>query len=110
MVGETWINPLSEAYYARLVSGWVGTVKFAILKTRGHSIVACGITRCTAKVCGVIPLKTRVSTHAVIGYVCIELPTMIPQDFRKAPMTVVLMTKRTFQSRDPRLNFENNPI
>ena len=38
------------------------TVKFAILKTRGHCIVACGITRCTAQVCGVIPLKMRVSS------------------------------------------------
>ena len=91
---------------------WVSqlvTVKFAILKTRGHCIVACGITRCAAQVCGVIPLKTRVPQHAVVEYVCTELAIMQPQDFRKAPMTVVLMTKRTFQSRDTRLNFENDP-
>ena len=37
------------------------SVKFAILKTRGYSIVACGITRYTAQVCNVSPLKTHVA-------------------------------------------------
>ena len=71
--------------------------------------MACGIARCTAQVCGAIPLKTRVSQYAVIKYVFIELAIMLQQDFGKSPITVVPMTKRTFQSRDPRLNFENDP-
>ena len=72
------------------------TDKFAILKTRGHCIVACGITRCIAQVCNVTSLKTCVIWHAVIEYVCIGLDTVLPQDFRKAPATVVPMIKRTF--------------
>ena len=76
------------------------TVKFAILKTRGHCIVACGITRCIAQVCNVISLKTCVIWHAVIEYVCIGLATVLQQDFTKAPVSIALMIKRTYLSRD----------
>ena len=53
------------------------TVKFAILKTRGHSIVACGITRCFEQVCNVTPVKIRVASHTVIEYACIGLATAV---------------------------------
>ena len=89
--------------------GWMGTVKFAILKTRGHSIVACGITRCTAQVCNISPLKTRIALHAVIEYACIGLATVLAQDFGKVPITIALMKNVPFEVETHDLILKTSP-